>query len=373
LRATAVTKPVFKVDVASPTKDKPQSKLWFAHGSWWAWLPVRGGSGIWRRTAAGWQRQTSLDESLRGYPGQADVWAERDQVTAVLVEPARLAVIRLKWNSRAPGYELGAKPDLFELPATGASDGPVETATIARDSRGRWWFAYNWRRQVWARSFAGGAWSEAAVISKERTMVDDLCAIVALPGRIGVLWSDQNSDAIYLRLRSDNASPEKWDAVEIAQQGGKTADDHIHAVVLKDGTLCVATKNSVDEIGKGQLVLRVRGPGGRWTNHPYAVRTEQVEPSRPIIVVGGDPERLMLAHSVYTKGPSGSRVVWQSTDARQIDVSLAATPLIDPLGYVNDVTGCKAHLPEGQPWIVLASGRDGSLYEAQLKTNNGHG
>jgi hypothetical protein len=90
-RAEVVTKPVFKVDVASPTKDKPQSKLWFAHGSWWAWLPVRGGSGIWRRTASGWQRQTSLDEALRGFPGQADVLAESDEVTAVLVEEARLA------------------------------------------------------------------------------------------------------------------------------------------------------------------------------------------------------------------------------------------------------------------------------------------
>jgi hypothetical protein len=284
-------------------------------------------------------------------------------------------VIGLRWNSRTEGYQLAAKPDLFELPETAASDGPLETATIARDSRGRFWVAYNWRRQVWIRSSphaGGGAWNKPALVSEQTTMVDDLCAVVAMPGRIGVLWSDQDHDAIYFRGRSDNALPSEWDSIEIAQQGGKTADDHIHAVVLKNGTLCVATKNSVDEIGTAQLVLRVRDSRGRWTNHPYGIRTEQVEPSRPIILVGGSPERLMLAHSIYTKGnsrPAGSLVVWQSTDARRIDVSRAAKPLIDPLGYANDVTGCKARLPDGQPWIVLASAKDGSIYEAELSSS----
>ena len=33
--AVAEVRPAFTVDVPSPTMDKPQSKLWFAHGAWW--------------------------------------------------------------------------------------------------------------------------------------------------------------------------------------------------------------------------------------------------------------------------------------------------------------------------------------------------
>ena len=33
---------------------------------------------------------------------------------------------------------------------------------------------------------------------------------------------------------------------------------------------------------------------------------------------------------------------------------------------LNDVTGTKALLPPGQPWIVLASDKDGNVYEGRL-------
>ena len=105
----AATAPVFHVNVANPTKDKPQSKIWFAQGTWWAWLPVRGGSSIWRRTDRGWQRQMELDPALEGLPGQADVWADEDTVRAVLVEPERLAVVAFRWDKEGSSQKTGFK------------------------------------------------------------------------------------------------------------------------------------------------------------------------------------------------------------------------------------------------------------------------
>jgi len=49
--------PAFQLDVPNPTADKPQSKLWFARNSWWAWLLCQSGSIIWQRTPNGWQRK----------------------------------------------------------------------------------------------------------------------------------------------------------------------------------------------------------------------------------------------------------------------------------------------------------------------------
>jgi hypothetical protein len=368
--SAAADRPVFRVDVPYPTRDKPQSKLWFARGTWWAWLPVRGGSSVWKRSGAGWERQTTLDAVLQNLPGQADVWANDDEVRAVLVEPDRLAVVGLRWDNAAGRYESAGPAAEFPTPEPpGKADG-IETATITRDSRGRWWIAYNWRRDMWVRTSTDGrAWSEPLAVSHTKASDDDLCSIVALPDRVGVIWSDQAHDVVYFRWHADEAPPDRWNAAEVVERGGQSADDHIHAAVTRDGTLYVATKNSVDTVGKPQLVLRVRTPDGRWNNVPYALRTEKYHPSRPIALLGGDPARLILLHTMYRLDqptPRQSTIVRQTTGLSRLELVPVAATLLDAATQLNDATGSKARLPEGQPWIVLASDQDGNVYEARL-------
>ena len=368
LQAASVARLVLRVDVAAPTKDKPQSKLWFAHGSWWAWLPVQHGSSIWRRLAAGWERQPELDAALQGLPGQADVWAEGDTVCSVLVEPRRLAVVRLKWDSGRRSYRLAAEPARFAMPEGGE---PVETATIARDGSQRWWIAYNFRRKMLARtsrSAAGDDWTEPIAVGEQLASEDDICAIAAMPGGVGVVWSDQDHEAVYFRRHSDGAAPESWEVIEIAEQGGKTADDHISLAVARDGTLYAATKNSVDRVDHPQHVLRVRDPRGKWSNHPYAPLTREHQPTRPIVQLVEEPARLYLLHTVGLRGrePTHSSIVVQTADPKRPDPTGTARTLIDGATAVNNVTGSKAPLPRQGPWIVLASDAAGNVYEARL-------
>jgi hypothetical protein len=147
-RGVPNSRPAFQVSVAHPTKDKPQSKLWFAHGSWWAWLPTRDGSSVWRRTEKGWLRQSSLDRALFGLPGQADVWAGQDAVRAVLVGEKRLVVAGLKWTllrtvtfrRRRPRYssrrriprqrESSKRLPLLETAADAGGSLPLATANV---------------------------------------------------------------------------------------------------------------------------------------------------------------------------------------------------------------------------------------------------
>ncbi len=337
--------PVFSVDVSSPTADKPQSKIWFARGSWWAWLPVKDGSSVWRREAGGaWARQTELDAGLRGLPGQADVWADENEACAVLVAERRLAFRCLRW--RGAGYEVNGKA------AEIAVEGKLETATLARDGRGEWWMAYGMGREMWVRR-SGQGWKNAEKVSATAAMKDDICGIVAVGGGVGVIWSDQAADTVWFRWRKDGAKD--WGAIEAIERGGKNADDHIRASVSADGRLLVAMKNSVDAMGAPQLVIRERGKYGRWKSTPYAPRTSAGEPSRPAVLLGGKPEQMILLHSRYLRG--GSEIVrW--VDGRE--------ELVIPGARVNDVTGPKARLPEGQVWIVLASDRAGNVYEARL-------
>jgi hypothetical protein len=371
-RGVPNSRPAFQVSVAHPTKDKPQSKLWFAHGSWWAWLPTRDGSSVWRRTEKGWLRQSSLDRALFGLPGQADVWAGQDAVHAVLVGEKRLVVAGLKWDFASNGYVPASSPAQFITPEDPQAKGVIETATIARDGRGCWWIAYPWQRQMCVRvslDREGTRWSDAHSVNEVPASKDDICAIVELPRGVGLIWSDQEHDAVCFRRHADDAEIGAWDPIEVVDRGDRTADDHLNAAVARDGTLYVATKNSVDRVGCPQLVLRVRSPQGRWRNYPYALRTAEWQPSRPIVLLGGDPPRLLLFHSLYRMDrpePLQSVIGWQVSDPTRLDLSAAARTLIDAGTHINNVTGGKARLPLGQPWIVLASDKEGKVYEARI-------
>ena len=367
--AQPVAAPVFRVDTPAPTKDKPQSKLWFAEGCWWAWLPVRGGSSVWRRAEAGWQRQQNLDDALRGLPGQADVWSGGDTVRAVLVEPKRIAVVTLGWDARASRYRpLGA-------PAEFDSGAEMETATITRDGAGWDWIAYNAGRRMWVRAVqsagmpsSAGNWTAPIEVSRQRASDDDICAMVAMPGEIAVIWSDQEHDAVYVRRHANRARPEEWKGIEVIEEGNKTADDHINIAARGNGELYVATKNSVDRMGAPQQVLRVRSANGKWRNYPYAALTASQSPTRPIAQLTHDGSRLYLLHTIGLTGqrPAQSIIVCQSTDPTALSVEDSPRTLIDAGAAVNNVTGSKARLPWQKPWIVLASDGEGRVYEGRL-------
>ena len=362
--AFTLSRPVFQVDVPAPTKDKPQSKLWFAHDAWWAWLPVRGGSAIWKRTATGWSRETSLDAPLQGYPGQADVYANEDRVDAVLVAPDQLAVAGLQWQPASGTYRLMAQPQRFP-----ASAGDIETATIARDGRGRQWIAYNLRRSMWVRaSTASGAWTSPIRIDSAEASPDDICAIIRMPGAVGVIWSDQAHDAVYFRLHPDAAPESAWHPAETADSGGKTADDHINAVAAADGTLYIATKNSVDLVGRPQLILRIRDPRGKWTNLPYATRLQTRNPLGRLFFSPAGRIGCIYSIRLGLKGRKtpASQIMCQVTNPASINVAVPARVLIDAAYAVNNATRSKEHAPHGHPAMVLASDNQGNVYEGRL-------
>lgn len=369
--------PVFQLDIANPTADKPQSKLWFARSSWWAWLPNRNGSSIWQRTASGWQRVTSLDETLRQLPGRADVLSTGDTIRAVLVDGCQLTVATLRYNAQAGSYLPDGEPTRFKVEGGEPPNKIIETATIACDSQGRCWIAYPWQQKMWVRASNDNTlteWTEPFAVSEE-TDRDDLCAIVALPGAVGVAWSNQLQETMSFRLHQDGADTNNWEPTEIIERGNKNADDHISAKVDADGRLLLATKNSVDRVGQPQLVLRIRDPNGNWQSITYAERTTTAHPSRPQILLAEKPPYLLLVHTIYgPKGPPPNEtqqntIAWQAAPLAHLNaatLNVASQSLIDPATSINNVTGCKAMLPNGQPWIVLASDEAGHVYEGQL-------
>jgi hypothetical protein len=357
--------PVFQVDASYPTADKPQSKVWFASGSWWALLARKSGPSLWQRADSGWREDQRVTRSFAGLPGRADVWLDRDGATAVAVQNRDFAILRLRYAEGSWEPAVLAKWSL--------TDGtPVETATIARDASGRWWVAAPVSREVlvWT-SLNGVAWSDAIKLA-DGIHHDDICAVTPLRGGVGVLWSNQQADAVYMRQHRDNEAAEKWAAPETIDTGSRTADDHLNAALTNDDTLWVATKNSVDRDGEPQLVLRVRSRDGRWRNIPYARNEGAKSPSRPVVAVAPDGKTVLFGHSVYDSADrTRDHIVFGRIDLSDVQSLARPTVLIQPAhdlrSRVNDITRPKAAYPEGAPWIVLASDMEGRVYEADVR------
>ncbi|MCX6953558.1 MAG: hypothetical protein NTV51_15515 [Verrucomicrobia bacterium] len=365
VRAEPSAQPVLQVDYPFPTADKPQSKTWFSHGCWWAVLPRLAGPSLWQRTGTGWVEHTEVRAALAGVPGRADVWWDGESATAVSAADRIIRVFRLR--PLAADARLWQAEVLATLPAP--ADDAIETITLARDPGGLWWIATAVQEKIFAWSSRDGAqWSPPETIGRG-IEADDICTVAPLREGVGVIWSDQKHETVNLRVHRTGRPATAWEAVEVVQAGDRNADDHLHAVLATDGTLWVATKNSVDAVGEPQLVLRVRSPEGRWRNVPYGRLTADDSVSRPTVALAPDGA-VWLGHSVYRE-KIRSEIVFGTVDLASAELLHAPRAVIAPEAAlharVNDPTGPKGVFPEHGAWLVLASDAAGRVYEADLR------
>ena len=247
----------------------------------------------------------------------------------------------------------------------------IETATIAKDSKGQWWVAADGNTSIYVwHSVDGLTWSKASML-KTGINKDDICEITTIKGGVMVIWSNQKDEAVQCREHRDGHAENDWSRETNVEIGHKTADDHLHTALTPDGTIWLVTKNSADSNFYPQLVLRVRHPSdGSWSNFPYAPRTPHEEPSRPVIIAtpGGV---LVEAHTIYDKTDRyKGRIVFARIDTAANGILTHQQNLIQPdeqlHAIVNNCTMSKATFPAGAPWIVLASDGQGRVYEVDL-------
>lgn len=357
---------VLQVDYPFPTADKPQSKTWFSHGTWWAVLPRLGGPSLWQRRESGWMEHVEVRAALAGLPGRADVWWDEEGATAAAAADRIVRVFRLTpADPRAETWRAQVLATCYS-PASDA----IETITIARDGHGQWWLAAVVQEKVYVwQSTDASRWPKPQIIGASLE-ADDICAVTPLATGVGVVWSDQRADAVKFRVHRNGDPLTTWQTPEVVQSGQRTADDHLHTALAADGTLWVASKNSVDQIGRPQFVLRSRPPGGGWHNFPYAPLPSDATISRPVIVLGAAGE-LLMGHTVYHR-KSHSEVVFARVDstgslpAQSFEVVIA--PERELHTRVVDLTVPKRAYPPDAPWVVLGSDGAGRVFEGDLRS-----
>lgn len=367
--------PVMQLDFTYPTMDKPQSKVWYMDGSWWALLPKSSGPSLWQRLAEGtWKEHPEVAQQLRGVPGRADVFPGTSELTAVGVSERSLKVFHIAYDKTANGRSWSCRVIAELHPPT--QNQVIETATLAKDSRGAWWVAAVVGGQVvvWSAASDHGAWSSPYILAKGIDP-DDICTITCIADKsIGVIWSDQITQAVVMRRHLDGSPAGEWQKEDVIDKGNSTADDHLNAALASDGTLWVASKNSVDKPGKAQFVLRVRSKEGQWSNWPYVILEEGKKPSRPIVTTVGDSKLVFTGYGDNDRKvpyPYQATIVFGVVDLSKPEVMTRPRVVIAPdpdyRSMIQNVTGPKAPFPPDAPWIVLASDPEGRVYEADLR------
>ncbi|SHO62443.1 hypothetical protein [Algoriphagus zhangzhouensis] len=355
-------KPVFKVDFKDPTQDKPQSKIWFSAGAWWAILPDSIGPHVWKRNEGEWIKEENLNIELRSLPGKADVYSEGGNQFIVLVGNCELKYLKLKTTSKSIRMEL-----VNSIPIPPVCH-EIETATITKDDSGTLWVGSDWNEQVlvWSSTDQGKTWSQPAFLG-DSISKDDISVVSRIKGGISVVWSNQLEEAIYERVYLNNELD--WSGLITVSKGNQTADDHLNSTLLEDGRLILVTKNSVDQNGQPQFVLRVREEEGKWTDFPYVNLTEETSPTRPVTT--HLPNGMIIeAHTIGFSDGSAEisvnevRIVSnQPLEVREIIRLKSANG-----AHLNNVSLSKQNyrgIPKG-PWLILFSDRNGNIYEFDL-------
>ncbi|MFD1506949.1 Ig-like domain-containing protein, partial [Georgenia yuyongxinii] len=226
-----------------------------------------------------------------------------------------------------------------------------ETATIDIDSVGRMWVAYDTASTVRVQySDAPYASFSSPITLAAGIATDDIAAVTAMPGQVGVMWSNQNSKRFGFRTHVDGASASTWtpDEVPASQSavnvGGGMADDHINLTAGSDGTLYAAVKTSYNSSKQPAIGLLVRRPSGSW-DRLYPVDGSG---TRGIVVLNEEDETVRV---IYSAAVNYADIMTRTASMADLSFGAAQTLMS---GRFNNATSTKENWT-GQV-VGLASG-----------------
>jgi hypothetical protein len=345
---TATITALNSVLISKNTAEKPQSKAWTHAGKHWAILSSDGDTYLWRLDGTSWTRLLKI----YGSSARADCKKVGNLTHVLLFRGGNTSfLVSLEYVSATGTYRLWqTQPNRVTLNLNLTA----ETATLDVDGNGRMWIASDNSSAAevrWSDS-PYTTWSNPITIASGLTD-DDICAVIAMPGKIGVLWSDQNTRQFGFRTHANGTDPATWTADEkpasqsALNKGAGFADDHLNMKVASDGTLYCAAKTGYDTPGYAKVIMLVRRPSGSWDN-AYTVTTDGPEGgTRGMVTLNEAAGKLRV---FYTSVENGGDILYKESSTSNITFGGSHTLL---QGEYNNVTGAKD--PYDTETVVLAS------------------
>jgi len=358
----------------APTGSKPESKLWWNDGSWWAsmWSSA-GGFHIFKLSG---DHQTWVDTGVqlddRGGTRADVLWDGAHLYVASHVfsacgcstsapgHPARL--YRYSYDGALKTYSLDSG-----FPVT-INDTSTETLVIDKDSTGSIWATWAQDNVVQVAHTLGGDQSWGAPYALPVTGAatlngDDISSVVAFGGsKIGIMWSNQTDSAMYFSVHVDGTADSAWSVSRNAVPGPNYADDHISLRSLQadgSGRIFAAVKTSLDSIPNPNpnaplIMLLVRDPGtGDWSNNVFGRVGDNH--TRSIVMID---EQNNVIHMFATSPVTGGGIYEKTSPLNAISFAsgLGTRVLFDPNSLdMNNVTSTKQNVNSTTGLVILAS------------------
>lgn len=369
-------------DGKNPTGEKPQSKLWFNDGRWWADMLDPSGehyifyldtaSQTWVNTG------TKLDPRAKT---KSDCLWDGEHLYVVsgggkvaTGENLEAKLYRYSYNSTTRSYSLDSG-----FPVTVRSGG-AETIVIDKDSTGRLWITYTQNKQVWINHSTSSDrnWSLAGAFNppdanddtnSASVFNDDISSLVAFDGKIGVLWSKHDTTiptgdpqaAFYFSYREDTAplNVAAWQTRKI-YSGLNSSDDHIslRSLQVAGKEIYAVVKTSLPGNGTNtpMIVLLGRRADGTWIT-PTMVSSAADGQTRPVLLVEPEARRL----HIFTSSEGGGSIYYKSTSMDAISFEPGkGTPVLSGgsnsgLNTINNATSTKQTVSSATDIVLLAS------------------
>jgi hypothetical protein len=355
------------VSISSATRETPQAKVWNHAGKWWAVLPTSGGTKVMRLDKTTWTDVLTITDAANT---RADCRVAGNLVHILLFREITSAsyFVSLEydpalntykfWTQRTSNVSIQFEP------------GTV-TATLAIDTTKRIWIASNSFGNMLVR------WSDppystfSSPINIESGATEkDICAVTALPGKIGVLWSNQNARRFGFKTHQDGANPTVWSADEMpaAQSalnvGDGMGDYQLNMVTAADGTLYSAVKTAYDKDGFPTIALLVRRPNNSW-DHLYPV-TSSKEGDRPFVVLNEATGKVKVFYTTHLDHFGGIRsgdILYRESSTSAISFGPPVT-LINGHGSNSLIYTTSTHQPYDAAIVVLMTNESVSPMKA---------
>jgi PKD repeat protein len=313
--------------------EKPESKLWWNDGRWWASM-YHAASGTyhiwWLDRSASPERWVDSGVVLDNRPkSRADtLWDGSHLYVASAVFATSNTTVASGDPTRL--YRYGYDPQLRTY--TLDSGFPVninttssETITIDEDTNQRLWATWTQGRQVYFNATTGpgndSSWGTPRVLPvPEATGLDpdDIGTVVAFGrpvsqggsgGQIGVMWSNQTGSTTYFSVHNDDDPDATWQPAEaVTLPGPGQSDDHLNIKDLQTddrGRVFAVIKTSLDDVAGSQssapqIIVLARATKGGWSRATFGTIADCH--TRPILVLDASNS---LVHVYATAPDSG--------------------------------------------------------------------
>jgi PKD repeat protein len=347
----------------SPTGSKPESKLWWNDGFWWAsmWdarskdfhiFKLAQDHQTWTDTGVALDDRpsTRADVLWDGGAGKLYVASHRFSDTPASGYPSRL--YRYSYNAATDTY---TRDSGFPVVINNYR---LETLVIDKDSTGRLWATWAQGGKIWINATVCSptcndkTWGTAFSLAVPTIAADDISTLIAFGGsHIGIMWSDQNHATDSFAVHNDGDPDTSW-TVETALGGTGLADDHINLKTDTTGRVYAAVKTSKTGANDPLIELLVRSTDGNWTSSVFSRVSDHH--TRPIVVLD---EQDGLIHMFATSSTSGGSIMEKTSPI--VSIAFAAgvgTEVIkDADGLLNDATSTKRSVSPATGLVVAAS------------------